>query len=139
MTDEVLELLMHRTATLTESALKSYYTEDEDLAPLLDAERYSLLAGGKRIRPLLTLEFCRLFGGREEADGLSSLLRGGALTVATAHAGSPEDLRQRGALRPFFERGCFDAFLGIRREKTGMVYDLHKEDEEVQKAECFSI
>ena len=25
--------------------------------------RYSLLAGGKRIRPVLTLEFCRLCGG----------------------------------------------------------------------------
>ena len=67
MTEEVLELLMHRTATLTESALKQYYTEDEDLAPLLNSERYSLFAGGKRIRPLLTLEFCRLFGGTEEA------------------------------------------------------------------------
>lgn len=25
--------------------------------------RYSLLAGGKRIRPILTLEFCRICGG----------------------------------------------------------------------------
>ena len=67
MTGEVLELLMHRSATLTETALKEYYQEDADLAPLLDAERYSLFAGGKRIRPLLTLEFCKLFGGEEEA------------------------------------------------------------------------
>ena len=28
---------------------------------------YSLMAGGKRIRPVLTLAFCRLFGGTEEA------------------------------------------------------------------------
>ncbi len=28
-----------------------------------EAVRYSLLAGGKRVRPALTLEFCRLFGG----------------------------------------------------------------------------
>ena len=57
MTEEVLELLMHRDATVTEEALRQYYTEDEDLKILLDAERYSLFAGGKRIRPLLTLEF----------------------------------------------------------------------------------
>ena len=67
MTGEVLELLMHRSATVTEAALKEYYMEDEDLAVLLDSERYSLFAGGKRIRPLLTLEFCKLFGGEEEA------------------------------------------------------------------------
>ncbi len=67
MTPEAIELLLARNATLTENALKEYYTEDADLATLLDSERYSLFAGGKRIRPTLTLEFCRLFGGRDEA------------------------------------------------------------------------
>lgn len=33
---------------------------------LFEAMRYSITAGGKRIRPLLTLEFCRLCGGTEE-------------------------------------------------------------------------
>lgn len=67
MTNEVLELLMHRNATVTEEALKEYYTEDGDLQALLNSERYSLFAGGKRIRPFLTIEFCRLFGGEDEA------------------------------------------------------------------------
>ena len=67
MTGESLELLMHRAATLTEAAMKEYYTDDADIRVLLDAERYSLFAGGKRIRPLLTLEFCRMFGGEEAA------------------------------------------------------------------------
>ena len=67
MTNEALELLLHRNATLTENALRKYYTDDPDLQVLLDAERYSLFAGGKRIRPTLTLEFCRLFGGEEAA------------------------------------------------------------------------
>lgn len=67
MTTEVLELLLHRNATLTENAMRDYYTDDPDLQVLLDAERYSLFAGGKRIRPTLTLEFCRLFGGEEAA------------------------------------------------------------------------
>jgi len=67
MTKEVLELLLHRDARVTEEALKQYYTEDDDLRILLDAERYSLFAGGKRIRPALTLEFCRMFGGEEAA------------------------------------------------------------------------
>ena len=67
MTEEILQLVMDRDATMTEDALKKYYTDDEDIQILLDAERYSLFAGGKRIRPLLTLEFCRLFGGEDGA------------------------------------------------------------------------
>ncbi len=34
---------------------------------LFDAMRYSLLAGGKRLRPVLTLEFCAACGGSVEA------------------------------------------------------------------------
>ena len=36
-------------------------------AGLAEAMRYSLLAGGKRIRPMLVLEFCRIAGGDIEA------------------------------------------------------------------------
>ncbi len=67
MTPEALELLMNRDATMTEAALRECYTDDPDLQTLLDSERYSLFAGGKRIRPVLTLEFCRLFGGDDAA------------------------------------------------------------------------
>lgn len=61
---ESLKKLMVEDAHLTEEALLEYYSEtDEDLALILDAEKYSLFAGGKRIRPFLVLEFCRMFGG----------------------------------------------------------------------------
>jgi len=36
------------------------------LAGLAESMRYSLLAGGKRIRPILVLEFCRICGGSVE-------------------------------------------------------------------------
>ena len=67
MTEEILELILHRDATMTEDALRKVYSEDEDIKVLLDSERYSLFAGGKRIRPALTLEFCRMFGGDDAA------------------------------------------------------------------------
>ena len=67
MTGEALELLMHRNATVVEAAMQRVYEEDADLRVLLDSERYSLFAGGKRIRPMLTLEFCKMFGGDEAA------------------------------------------------------------------------
>ena len=36
---------------------------------LLEAIRYSMLAGGKRLRPMLMQETCRLFGGESQALG----------------------------------------------------------------------
>ncbi len=51
-------------------ALAAYFsTEGEPLATagLAEAMRYSLLAGGKRIRPMLVLEFCRVSEGDPEA------------------------------------------------------------------------
>ncbi len=50
-----------------EAALDRYTAECGSLHPeLLEAMRYSLLNAGKRIRPILTLEFCRAAGGDPE-------------------------------------------------------------------------
>ena len=43
--------------------LNGCFTEDLPQKRLFEAMRYSLLAGGKRIRPVLALEFCRVCGG----------------------------------------------------------------------------
>ncbi len=47
-----------------ENYLKDFYEQFRDLPqkPLLDAMQYSLLAGGKRLRPILVFEFCRMCG-----------------------------------------------------------------------------
>ena len=45
-----------------EAYLDTLFTERTDWADLYEAMRYSLLAGGKRIRPVLTLEFARIAG-----------------------------------------------------------------------------
>ena len=37
--------------------------KDKPYRRLQEAMRYSLLAGGKRVRPMLVLEFCRICGG----------------------------------------------------------------------------
>ena len=46
-----------------EAYLNTCFTEPVPQKTLLEAMRYSLLAGGKRIRPVLVLEFCRVCGG----------------------------------------------------------------------------
>ena len=50
---------------LVESALERSFAgaAGMPLEGLAEAMRYSLLAGGKRIRPILVLEFCRISGG----------------------------------------------------------------------------
>lgn len=50
---------------MIDTALAEYFSACDTLpqARLADAMRYSLLAGGKRIRPMLVLEFCRIAGG----------------------------------------------------------------------------
>lgn len=45
-----------------ETYLQGCFTEELPQKTVLDAMRYSLLAGGKRIRPVLVLEFCHLCG-----------------------------------------------------------------------------
>ncbi len=51
-----------------DAELEQFFTLPEELpqAGLAQSMRYSLLAGGKRIRPMLILEFCRIAGGNVE-------------------------------------------------------------------------
>ena len=66
MTD--IKQILAADAELVNDVLRGYFARnDEDIKELLESERYSLFAGGKRIRPFLTLEFCKLFGGSAEA------------------------------------------------------------------------
>ena len=52
-------------AVLTENTLQQYLPEEtEDV--VTEAMRYSLLAGGKRLRCALALEFCLALGGQKE-------------------------------------------------------------------------
>ena len=60
---------MTRYQERIEKALRQYLPEAEpsDLSQkVTEAMRYSLLCGGKRIRPVLTLAFCELCGGDPE-------------------------------------------------------------------------
>ena len=56
-----------RDRALIEECLARVFAAEARHADLQEAMEYSLLAGGKRIRPILTLETCRLCGGDPEA------------------------------------------------------------------------
>ncbi len=64
---ELLQIELASAAAETEGRLAALLDErDGDLAPLFEGMRYSILAGGKRIRPFLVLAFSRLFGGARD-------------------------------------------------------------------------
>lgn len=58
---------LHADVSLVERWLQACFTDREPRADLYDAMRYSLLAGGKRLRPVLVLETCRMCGGDTDA------------------------------------------------------------------------
>lgn len=58
--------LMQRYMDRTEEYLARCFTDDAPQKKLFEAMRYSLLAGGKRLRPVMVLAFCELCGGNAE-------------------------------------------------------------------------
>ena len=69
MTSNNAEMLREyeRCRMLVDRRLEECFLSDEiPHRGLAEAMRYSLLAGGKRIRPVLVLQFCRACGGEEE-------------------------------------------------------------------------
>ncbi len=66
--DAVKQALL-KNALATEAALKEIFAKrDGDIDTLLESECYSLLAGGKRVRPFLVNEICRMLGGDTNAS-----------------------------------------------------------------------
>lgn len=60
-------LEFEKKINITEQYLSKYFTEnDNHQKSIYDAMKYSLMSGGKRIRPVLALSCCELFGGGEE-------------------------------------------------------------------------
>ncbi len=58
---------LQKKAEKVNQILSEFLPEEKGFpASLIRAVNYSMLAGGKRIRPILLLESCRLFGGPEE-------------------------------------------------------------------------
>ena len=64
---DIAALLSETSRMIDVHLAKNLETPEPLLETLYSAMRYSALSGGKRIRPFLVLEFCRLFGGEAEA------------------------------------------------------------------------
>ena len=63
---EMFKQRMKEDCAQIEAYLANAFRADERYADLQEAMEYSLLAGGKRLRPVLVLECCRLCGGEPD-------------------------------------------------------------------------
>lgn len=65
---DLLNQMKRDVATVEEALTKAFEEIDvRELSGLIDAQKYSLFAGGKRIRPIIALGVCRMFGGNEKS------------------------------------------------------------------------
>lgn len=69
MSEQVFQTRYETYRTAVESYLETLFAGSPDWRDLYESMRYSLLAGGKRIRPVLTLEFARAGGPCGLEDG----------------------------------------------------------------------
>lgn len=67
MMNKILQKLNDNNVLINRNLETYFEKHDEKYSVLFDSIKYSLLNGGKRIRPFLTMEFCRLFGGSDDA------------------------------------------------------------------------
>lgn len=68
---EKINSLLAQNSADTEWALTEFFAKKNDegsLRIIMEAQKYSLLGGGKRIRPFLVNEVCRILGGNIEAS-----------------------------------------------------------------------
>ena len=70
MTEQAFQKRYETYRTAVEDYLEGLFADKPHWADLYEAMRYSLLSGGKRIRPVLTLEFARLAGMADWHDAL---------------------------------------------------------------------
>ena len=68
---EKLNIALNENSNKLERAMEEFFESKSDqgsLKIIKDAQKYSLLGGGKRIRPFLVNEICRILGGKEESS-----------------------------------------------------------------------
>ena len=65
--NDILHQRMSECSERIEQFFKNAYSKtDDDYSLISDAQIYSLLAGGKRVRPFIACEVCRMFDGNQD-------------------------------------------------------------------------
>lgn len=127
-----------------EEILKRYLPKEEGYAKTVaEAVNYSVLAGGKRLRPMLLLECCRLFGGREELAAPFMAAIEFIHTYSLVHDDLPcmdndEYRRGRKTTHAVYGEGMAvlagDALLNLAFETASSAFSRTENEEELRRA-----
>ena len=85
---ETFQVQYDRYRAAVEEALQGLFLRNKPYGRLQEAMRYSLLAGGKRVRPVMTLAFCEALGGEAQR----ALALGAALECVHTYSLIHDDL-----------------------------------------------
>jgi geranylgeranyl diphosphate synthase type II len=85
---ETFQAQYDRYRAAVEEALQGLFLRNKPYGRLQEAMRYSLLAGGKRVRPVMTLAFCEALGG----EARRALTLGAALECVHTYSLIHDDL-----------------------------------------------
>ena len=85
---ETFQVQYDRYRAAVEEALQGLFLRNKPYGRLQEAMRYSLLAGGKRVRPVMTLAFCEALGG----EARRALALGAALECVHTYSLIHDDL-----------------------------------------------
>ena len=85
---ETFQVQYDRYRAAVEEALQGLFLRNKPYGRLQAAMRYSLLAGGKRVRPVMTLAFCEALGGEAQR----ALTLGAALECVHTYSLIHDDL-----------------------------------------------
>jgi hypothetical protein len=58
--------IMSKQPAISKALLESVVSPEKETDLICESMRYSLMAGGKRVRPIMCLAACEMFGGTEE-------------------------------------------------------------------------
>jgi geranylgeranyl diphosphate synthase type II len=106
------EYIMSKQPAITKALLESVVSPETQTDLICDSMRYSLMAGGKRVRPVLCLAACEMFGGTEDVAMPTAVALEQIHTMSLIHDDLPamdnDDLR-RG--KPTNHVSCIDTIL----------------------------
>ncbi|MBR7044995.1 MAG: polyprenyl synthetase family protein [Lachnospiraceae bacterium] len=127
-----------------ESIISEFLPRREDfpyMERVIEAMNYSVLAGGKRLRPMFILETCRMYGGRVELAAPFMAALEMIHTYSLVHDDLPamdNDLYRRGMLTTHARFGegmavlAGDGLLNLAYETAAMAFDRAKTPKETK-------
>ncbi len=127
-----------------ESIISEFLPREEDfpyMERVIEAMNYSLLAGGKRLRPMFILETCRMYGGRMELAAPFMAALEMIHTYSLVHDDLPamdNDLYRRGMLTTHAKYGegmavlAGDGLLNLAYETAALAFDRAKTPKETK-------